>query len=190
MSNPYFENLMYDTIATEGTHLISDYFCRSADKVFYWSPNSLHWKLAFNTALVVGEIGLTGNTTEKLKTLCRHFYKKAGVRELSYVEYFGNCSSTSMWVMLVDNPCRFDLKVGVSECRAATWKWSIKRTILETGHPRRWFAPIFNLLIPQYPDCEQNLPLDQLILPGFTELDWGPQADDQRSIDIGGHHND
>lgn len=188
MSDQYRESPSYDEIALDGAQLYSDYFSGSGEYVISWSPSLPNWDLPLDTALVVGELNLSGDRTETLKTMCRHLFRNAGVRELSYVEHFNGRSP--IWVMLVDNPCIVDLEVGVDVCRHAAWQWPIKTIIRRSAFPKRWLDPIFKLLIPSYPDCDLNCPLDQLILAEVVATDAVTQSASECSSIPGGRNDD
>ncbi len=131
--------------------------------------------MPFNSALIFDDLELPDGHTENFKTHVRCLFKKAGIRELSYVEHFN--SGSPMWVMLVDNPSGIDLKPGVYVCRAATWQRAIKKTFRETRYPKRWLDPIFRLLVPHYPNCDFSIPLGQLIASGNPN-ETGGRCDD------------
>lgn len=180
--------LNYDEIALKGAELISDFFYEAGDNVLLWSPSSPDWNLPNGTALVYHDLYLPEGQVEKFKTLLRHFFEKADIQELSYVEDFNG--GTPIWVMLVTTSMPVNLTHGVYVCRAATWSRSIKKTIHESVYPKRRLDPIFKLLIPHYPNCDFSLPLDQLILPSFAESDRELRAASERSNDVGGRCDD
>ena len=188
MVDLFGESLTYDEIAVEGAGLISNFFYEAGNNVLLWSPSSPGWNLPNGTALVYDDLYLPEGQVEKCKTLLRHFFKKADIQELSYVEDFNG--GTPIWVMLVTTSMPVNLTHGVYVCRAATWSWSIKKTIHETAYPKRWLDPIFKLLIPHYPICDFSRPLDQLILPSFAESDRELLAASERSNDVGGRCDD
>lgn len=175
MSGLYHDTLTHNEIALEGADLISNNFAGTGENVINWSPNSLYRDLPLNTVQVFDDLDLSDSHAEDFKMHVRCLFKTAEIRELSYVEHFDG--GNPILVALLDNSSRVDLKLGVYVCRAATWQWSIKKTLQETRYPKPWIDPIFNLLVPHYPNCDSRVPPGQLIA-AETSKKVGVHCDD------------
>jgi len=161
----------YDEIALEGASLIDEYFSGSAETVLLWSPRSV----LPNTALVFGDLWLPDGFTGRFQRLLRQFFQRAGVRELSHVEYFDG-GGDPIWAMLVEYAPQTDLPVGVHLCNCAALSWSIRKALRIHRYSKRRLDPVLKLLVPGYPDCDLKAPLDQLVLPPTTKRGRGARS--------------
>lgn len=159
MSNLYLSNLTHEEIALEGARLIDEFFPGSAENSLRWSP----WYVPDDTALVYGDLFDPTEQRELFKTMLRHYFCLAGIRELSYVEYFGG-GADPILVMLVEVYPAAHLPAGVDLCRCASLGWSLQQYLRLNRYEKRWLDPTLKLLVPGYPDVDRSRPLSELVL--------------------------
>jgi hypothetical protein len=150
---------MCDRIALEGARLIDEFFPGAAENSLLWSP----WNGPGDTALVYGDLLDPVEQTELFKTLLRNYFRLAGIRELSYVEYLDGLAGP-IWVMVADVYSAENLRVGVNVCRFASLGWSLQQFLKHNRYRKRWLDPTLTLLVPGYPDVDRSRPLSELML--------------------------
>ena len=159
MSNLYLNNLTHEEIALEGARLIDEVFPGSAENSLLWSP----WNVPDHTALVYGDLFDPNEERELFQMMLRHYFCLAGIRELSYVEYFDG-GGDPLWVMLVEVDPAANLPIGVNVCRGASLGWSLRHFVKLNRYQKRWLDPTLKLLVPDYPDVDHRRPLSELVL--------------------------
>ena len=159
------DDCTYEEIAREGARLIDEFFYYSAENLLLWSPS----EGPEDTALVIGDMFEPKDEKELFQRLVRAFFQKAGLQELSYVEYFEG-GHDPIWVMLIKINRTVDLRVGIQLCRWASFGWSIQKCLRLHRIPKRQLDRTLKLLVPEYPRSDLKRRLDQLILPRSDEL--------------------
>ena len=189
MSNRFWDRLTNDEMVLEGAMLIDGFFLGSDSNVLPWTPLLPGWPDSENTSLVYGDLFDETGQPGSFRTFERHFLQQAGFAELSYLEYDGGWSDP-IWVMLVKHESMVNLPVGTHVCHRASHSWTIKQLMRRSHYRKRQLDAVLKLLVPNYPDCDPNFPLDQLILSAVAESDAGRQSAFERSSNLGGHSDD
>lgn len=159
MSNLYLSSLTHEEIALEGARLIDEFFPGSAENSLLWSP----WNVPDDTALVYGDLFDPVKQRELFQTMLRHYFHRANIRELSYVEYFDG-GANPIWVMLVDAHSAANLPLAVHLCKCASLGWSLRETLKFNRYQKRWVESTLKLLVPGYPDVDRSRPVSELLL--------------------------
>ena len=165
MSDLCFSDLTHEEIALEGARLIDEFFPGAAENCLLWSS----WNVPGDTALVYGELLDPVEQTELFKTLLRSYFRLAGIRELSHVEYLDG-GAGPIWVMLVEVHPAANLRVGANVCRFASLGWSLQQFLKHNRYKKRWIDPTLKLLVPGYPEVDRSRPLTELLLSEQADL--------------------